>query len=168
MRLILFSFFILILINSACKSPANAHKNIMPGIVVDEKNPSQPVLQGVTGTVAQLVGNQMPKVGRTPPQPKAFPTTVFFYEPTNIAQVTALNQSALYSSINTQLITSVKTDSTGAFTQSLPVGTYSVFVKVGNYYFANLLDTQNNIALVRVEKDKLTVQKIIVNNAAAY
>jgi hypothetical protein len=66
------------------------------------------------------------------------------------------------------MVSSVETDSTGAFKQALPTGTYSVFVQVNKQFYANSFDIRNNIFLVQVEEGKLTEIKIVVNNAASY
>jgi len=173
MRLILFSLFILILVGTSCKPPVKtggSNLQNLPGSPkgANSKNTYQPVLQGITGTITIVSGNQMPKVGRPAPAPKAYPTTVFFYEPTNISQAIQINNSALFLSIATKLVASAKTDADGAYVQALPEGKYSVFVKVRDNYFANLYDVQNNINVVNVEKGKLTEHKIVVNNDAAY
>ena len=173
MRLILFSLFTLMIVSLSCKPPVTTGSKIRNGVNnapkgAMSKNAHQPVLQGITGTITIVSGNQMPKVGRPAPAPKAFPTTVFFYEPTNISQVIQINNSALFLSIATKLVAAAKTDADGAYVQALPEGKYSVFVKVRDNYFANLYDVQNNINIVNVEKGKLTEHKIVVNNDAAY
>ncbi len=138
----------------ACKSP--------------KKIQETPVLQGIKGVVNKSIGNQMPRIGQTPSIPKPFPTTVFFYEPTNTSQVNQIGTSPLYRAIFTKLIATVETDSAGVFTAKLPVGNYSVFVQVDKQFFANSFDIRNNISLVIVEAGKITDVKITVNNAASY
>lgn len=133
-----------------------------------QKVTEEPILQGIIGTVKQVTGNQMPRIGAPPASGKPFPTTVFFYEPANTTQVNQIGQSPLYTAIYTKMVASVDTDSTGTFKAKLPIGTYSVFVQVGKNFFANSFDIRNNISLVAVEGNKLTDVKIIVNNAASY
>ena len=128
------------------------------------------IKQGLTGVVIEVRGNQMPMKNA----PKAssgsngIQTTVFVYEPTNISQVSRIETSPVYTAIRTKLVASVETDSTGRFTVALPPGSYSVFVKQGKGYFANLFDTNNNIALFTVEEGKLTEVKLTINNKASY
>ncbi|TAG11744.1 MAG: hypothetical protein EAZ35_08330 [Sphingobacteriia bacterium] len=138
----------------ACKSP--------------KKIQETPVLQGIIGVVNKSMGNQMPRIGQPPSIPQPFPTTVFFYEPTNTSQVNQIGNSPLYRAIYTKLIATVQTDSVGVFTAKLPVGNYSVFVQVDKQFFANSFDIRNNISLVMVEAGKITDVKITVNNAASY
>lgn len=154
MRLILFLATIGWMASLSCKPP--------------QKLPENQVKQGISGTIAEAVGNQMPRVGQAPPEPKPYPTTVFFYEPTNIRQANQMETAPLFTAIYTKLVATVQTDSAGAFMQPLPVGTYSVFVQVGQQFFANEFDLRNNISLVTVEPGKLTKIKIVVNHTAAY
>jgi hypothetical protein len=149
----------------SCKSPNKASQT------PSEMTKQPVIIQGIKGNVQVVTGNQMPspnndgtkKNGGSP-----YPTTVFFYEPTNINQVIRVNQGPLYNIINTKLVSTVKTDSTGAFIADLPIGTYSVFVQVDKLFFANNFDIRNNISLVSVEANKLTEISILVNNKASY
>lgn len=133
-----------------------------------KKSRETPVLEGITGVVTKISGNQMPRIGQAPSAPKPFPTTVFFYEPTNLLQVNQLENAPLYSVIYTKLVATTETDSIGRFTAKLPIGSYSVFVQVTNQFFANSFDIRNNISLVRVEEGKLAEMKITVNISASY
>ncbi len=142
------------MLEPACKSP--------------QKIQETPILEGITGVVNKVAGNQMPRIGQPPAVPKPFPTTVFIYAPTNISQVSQIGSSPLYTAIFTKLITTVETDSAGLFKVKLPVGSYSVFVQVNKSFFANNFDIRNNIALVAVEEGKTTDIKITVNHEASY
>ena len=148
---ILFLFSLTIL---ACSSVKKANSSV--------------ILQGFTGQITELTGNQMPMKGAQPAIPKGIATTVFIYEPTNINQVRRLGTAASYTAINTKLVASVDTDSTGNFTIALPVGNYSVFVKQGSQFYANLFDTNNNIALFTVEEGKLTKVNLAVSSGASF
>jgi len=106
--------------------------------------------------------------GASPSVPKGILTTVLIYEPTNIRQVSRSGSSPLYTAISTKLVASVDTDSTGAFAISLPPGAYSVFIKQGKQFYANLFDTNNNIALFTVEEGKITEARLIVSLRANY
>ena len=154
MKQILFSLFAIILINIACSSAKKAN--------------SVPEIQGIQGKVTEVTGNQMPMIGEPKPVPKGIKTTVLVYQPTNTNQVTQVGSSPLYTTISTNWVASVETDSTGAFTVALPVGSYSLFIKQGDQFYANLFDSNNNIALFTVEAEKLTVVKLQINNRATY
>ena len=133
-----------------------------------KKVKSTMVTQGIAGFVTEATGNQMPMKGTPPAVSKGILTTVVVFEPTNLSQVTQKGTSPLYTKISTKQVASVETDSTGAFTVDLPVGSYSVFVKRGDLFFANLFDTNNNISLFTVEEGKLTTVKMVVNDKAVY
>jgi hypothetical protein len=152
MRLILFLILGIFLTILSCKSTKTSQVAT--------------ITQGITGTVEQITGNQMPRIGREPDKPKPFPTTVFFYAPTDLTQVLRVDQTPLYTAIYTKLVASVETDSLGRFTANLPVGTYSVFVQVEKKFFANSFDIRNNISLASVDENKLTDIKILVNHKA--
>ena len=154
MKQILFSLFAIILINIACSSSKKANS-------VSE-------IQGIQGIVTEVTGNQMPMMGEPKPQPNGIKTTVFIYEKTNINQVTQIGSSPIYTIINTKQVAFVETDSSGAFTLALPVGSYSLFIKQGNQFYANLFDSDNNIALFTVEEGKLTQVSLQINNSATY
>ena len=127
------------------------------------------VKQGIAGLITESIGNQMPMKGAAPAQPRGIATTVYFYEPTQLKQTIRYEAiSGYYTMIKSRLVASVDTDSTGAFAISLPAGKYSVFVKKGPYYYANLFDVENNIALFTVEADQLTKISLTVNSAATY
>lgn len=156
MRHILFIAFLGILTIYACSSA--------------KKTKSIEITQGISGVIAELKGNQMPMKGAPANEPKPIPAaTLFVYEPTNLSDVTKSQISPiLYTSINTKMVASVLSDSTGRFSVALPPGTYSLFVQQGKLFFANLFDSQNNIQLVTVEADKVTQFNITINSGATY
>lgn len=125
--------------------------------------------QGISGLITEVKGNQMPKVGVPPASPKPVSTTLYVYEPTHLSQVKALEAgSPLYTTINRKLVASVLSDSLGRYSVALPAGTYSVFVKKGDYFFANMFDRENNIQLVSVDSGKITPLNILINSGASY
>jgi len=126
------------------------------------------ITQGIRGVIIEAAGNQMPMKGASPSVPKGILTTVLIYEPTNIRQVNRSGSSPLYTAISTKPVASVDTDSTGAFIISLPPGSYSLFVKQGAQFYANLFDTNNNIALFTVEEGKITEARLTVSLRANY
>ena len=150
----LFFLFLILLTILACSSVKKTNSSV--------------ITQGFTGRVTEIAGNQMPMKGGPPVVPKGIATTVLIYEPTHISQVSRLGTSATYTAIGTKLVASVDTDSTGNFTIALPVGAYSVFVKQGDRFYANLFDTNNNIALFSVEEGKLTQVNLTVSSGASF
>ncbi len=154
MKHILFFLFTVSLILIACSSV--------------KKTDSSVINQGITGRITEQTGNRMPMKDAVPETPKGVVSTVLIYEPTHISQVTREGTAPVYTAIRTKLVASVETDSTGNFTVALPVGNYSLFVKQGKNFYANLFDTNNNIALFTVAEGKLTNVNLTVSNKASF
>ncbi len=132
------------------------------------QNTAVKTVQGIDGYVFKISGNQMPMPGMAAPKPAGIATTVFVYEMTNLREVVRINNSPSYSAIHKKLITTIQSDSTGHFSVQLPVGTYSLFTKTGSLYYANLFDSENNIAPVKVEEGKITSTVIKLDAGATY
>ena len=64
--------------------------------------------------------------------------------------------SPYYQAVLTHLIRQVDTDDKGYFQVVLPPGTYSVFTKKGDLFYATQRDEMNNIAPVKVLPGKIT------------
>lgn len=111
---------------------------------------------GIKGHVYLVKGNQMPSPDRPPAAPAGLETELYIHALTSISQVVRVESSAFYSQVNTPLITMVKTDASGAFSVKLPPGSYSLFVKKGDKYYANIFDDKNNIYPVEVLTGKMT------------
>ena len=122
------------------------------------KNQKLPIKikQGIDGYVYKISGNQMPSPNSIAAKPNGIATTIYIYDSTNIRDVVRIGYSASYSSINKKLITSVESDSTGHFFVALPVGSYSLFIKVNNVFYSNLFDIDNNISLTKVTENNIT------------
>jgi len=90
-------------------------------------------------------------------------STVCIFELTSDNQVVragsgnsgAIN-SPYYQAVLTHLIRQIETDDQGHFQVVLPPGTYSVFTKKGNLFYATQRDEKNNIAPVKVLPGKIT------------
>ena len=98
----------------------------------------------------------MPSPDRPPAAPAGLETELYIHALTSMDQVTRVGTTSFYSQVNTPLITMVKTDASGAFSVKLPPGMYSLFVKKGDNYYANLFDDKNNIHPVEVVAGKMT------------
>ena len=151
MKQVLFCVFIVLLISVSCKTQKVST-----------------VQSGIEGTVTEETGNQMPMVGGSAGAPKAFKTTVYIYDSTNISKAKQVGTSPLFLSVNTRLVQKLDTDEAGRFSAALPAGTYSVFVLKGGAFFANQFDEKNNIGICRVEVGKQTHIQIKVNTDATY
>jgi hypothetical protein len=127
-----------------------------------------PADQGISGRITEVRGNRMPMKDAPPSTGRGVLTNVLFYEPTTLAQVDRIGGSPSYTAIHTKLVASVSTDSTGAYTIALPVGSYSLFIQRDNHYYSNLFDTANRIALFTVEKGKMTTANLVISAGASY
>ncbi len=125
-------------------------------------------LQGIEGYVYFISGNQMPSPGKKPKPPKGIKTILYIYRLTNIAQVKRQGQSSYYSAIQTKLIKTTQSDSTGYFSVQLEPGKYSLFTKTGDFFYANLFDKDNNIAPAEVLINKMTKLEIRIDHDATY
>ena len=162
MKRVLFYVFILIIWGIACKTPRGTNTTNASG------NQSSTQLQGIVGEVTEVTGNQMPMVGGSAGAPKAFKTTVYIYDSTNVSQTKQIGTSPLFLTVNTRLVQKLDTNEAGQFSAALEAGTYSVFVRKGGAFFANQFDEKNNIGICRVEVGKQTRIQISVNNDATY
>ena len=124
--------------------------------------------QGIVGTVLQLTGNRMPAKNAKPILPRGISAEVYVYQKTNITQTERFGGGATYSAIHTRQITSITTDSAGKFMVLLPVGSYSLFIKKQNRYYANSFDANNNINVVVVDRDKLTNVTLMDTEGATF
>lgn len=124
--------------------------------------------QGIEGYVYRVSGNQMPSPGRKISMPKGFKTTLYIYQLANIRQVIRNGQSAFYSSINTNLVSKIETDTNGYFKIRMEPGRYSLFTKKDKLFFANWFDKDNNIAPAEVLPGKMTKTEFIVDYDAVY
>ncbi|HLI92846.1 MAG TPA: carboxypeptidase-like regulatory domain-containing protein [Puia sp.] len=82
--------------------------------------------------------------------------TICVFELTNDRQVTRKGTSPYCEAVHTKLIRQVDTDDKGNFRIPLPPGTYSVFTRKNNLYYASRRDEKNNIAPVTVVPGKWT------------
>lgn len=126
------------------------------------------ITQGITGVVVEVSGNQMPMIGEEPPKPKGIKAEVLVYEKTNINQTVKDVTAGFYTSVTTKQIATIVADSLGKFSIQLPVGTYSLFVKFGNKFYANLFNQYNDINTVTVDSLKISETAIRVNYKAVY
>jgi|694.fasta_scaffold03279_13 hypothetical protein len=124
--------------------------------------------QGISGYILQEKGNRMPSPDKPASTPQGLKTMVFIHSVTEVTQLTKLATPGLYQSVNTPAVASATTDSTGYFSVSLPPGTYSIFVKYGEGFYANWFNEKNQVSPVEVLEQKVTKVKLIVSAGASY
>lgn len=124
--------------------------------------------QGIEGFVGSQKGNQMPSPDMPAAQPTPVSTALYIHELTNIKDVQKSGTAAFYTQINTRLIKTVLSDTSGKFLVELPVGQYSLFIKKGKLFYANQFDEKNNIFPVKVDSLQLSKISFIDNSAATF
>ncbi|GGB14259.1 carboxypeptidase regulatory-like domain-containing protein [Puia dinghuensis] len=127
--------------------------------------------QGIEGVARRPAGNHMPSPRYHPGLPAGVKATICVFGLTNDTQVIKAGAVGLYRSIQTRLIRQTDTDDSGRFRILLPPGTYSVFTRKGNLFYATRRDEKNNIAPVEVLPGKMTRVECSVesdHNTAVY
>lgn len=124
------------------------------------------ISQGAEGHITRLTGNQMPMKGRPQPKGKGIIADVVIYKATSVQQ--AQGHIPLFTLVNGQPVAQTQSDSTGYYKVALPVGKYSVFVKVGEQFFAAETDGQGTLNPVEVTIRQIAQRNVVVNVGAAY
>jgi hypothetical protein len=143
---------------------------LMPLVTVShiESSTSYTSRQGIEGYIYRISGNHMPSPDVKPSRPKGIRTALYIYPITNLSQVSRKENASFYTSIQTKLFRKIMSDTNGYFNAKLPVGKYSLFVKVDSLYYSNLFDGANNIFPVTVSQNKMTKVEFKVDHDAAY
>ncbi len=131
------------------------------------KDGSPTIKQGVFGRVMWLEGNMMPSpdVKQTGGKPAA--RTVHIYQITNANE--AVGQSPLFSSVQTKLVATAKTNKDGYFQCKLLPGRYSIFTaEEDGKLFANLFEGNGEITPFEVKENQVTTYNININYKAFY
>jgi hypothetical protein len=152
MRTILAVFYLYVVLFNWCCAPKLSSSNN--------------ISQGISGYVKEVRGNQMPSPDIARAAPKGIETTIYVYELTNLSQVQGT--APFYKTIGTKFIQSITSDSLGHFAAELPAGSYSLFTKLDEQFYANSFDEKNNIAAVTVEENKVSEVNITISAKASY
>lgn len=126
------------------------------------------IRQGLEGVVQIARGDRMPSPDLPKEEPAGYPTTVYIHELTPLAQLRKTDQSGLFLSVPTPLITSVTTDSVGRFSIALSPGNYSLFVKYKNGFYANWFNEKNQVGPAEVQENKITQLKLLITAEATF
>ncbi len=128
------------------------------------------ISQGVWGNVWFWEGNHMPSTDENSSTGTISPVTreIYIHEATTIADVTAAQDASFYSKIDTALITTTSSDSDGFYEATLPPGSYSVFVKENDLFYANSYTGNGEINLVTIEQDSVKKYQIDITYQAAF
>ena len=74
----------------------------------------------------------------------------------------------LAADIPTALVTAVRSDQNGYFEVELPQGRYSLFVREGGYYYANLIDGEGYVFPVEVKEGEAAGIQFDITYMATY
>ncbi|GAB4035457.1 hypothetical protein GCM10028809_44340 [Spirosoma gilvum] len=124
--------------------------------------------QGICGTVLIKKGNQMPGPGKSASQGAPEVREVLIFPLLNMNQVKMGDNGFIDSVGNIKPVKTVKSDKSGKFCISLPVGHYSVVVREPKGLYANLSDTHNNLFPVNVRKNTRADIKIEITHQAVF
>lgn len=108
-----------------------------PGMQLPPDTRSQVTIsQGMWGNVWFWEGDFMPRPESEPFHGTVTPVVreVLVYEPTNVSSCTG--GGGFFSAVSAKLVATAISNASGFFQVSLPPGTYSVFIKEGQLYYA--------------------------------
>ncbi|MFH2067219.1 MAG: carboxypeptidase regulatory-like domain-containing protein [Pseudomonadota bacterium] len=151
----LFSFFL-----SACSDS----DDISPEGEAGDRSPEKVTIsQGVWGNVWFWEGNHMPTTDENAVSGTITPVEreIYIHEATTIHDVSSAQDYSFYSEIHTPLMATTVSDADGFFQASLQPGSYSIFVKENNLFYAALFSGTGEINPVTVGQD--TVQKVQID-----
>jgi hypothetical protein len=147
------------------RSPENETQASLPKN--DEK---VTISQGVWGNIWFWEGNHMPSTDENTSTGTITPVerVIYIYEATTTADVTAAQDASFYSKIDTALITTTSSDSDGFYEATLPPGSYSIFIKENDLFYANSFTGNGEINLVTIEQDSVQKYQIDITYQAAF
>ncbi len=128
------------------------------------------ISQGVWGNVWFWEGDHMPSTDEDTSTGTISPVVreIYIHEAATSADVTATQDPSFFSKIDTALITTTYSDSDGFYEATLPPGTYSIFVKENNLFYANSFTGNGEINLVTIEQDRVQKYQIDITYQAAF
>jgi hypothetical protein len=126
------------------------------------------VKQGIRGCVYAVKGNQMPGPGVPRKKPTGIAASVYIFTLVNMSQVERSEKASFYKTVHARPVKVAEADSTGYFEASLDTGEYSLFIKVGEYYYSGVRDQYDNINPVKVYSSRQTYVELFYKSGAAY
>lgn len=122
--------------------------------------------QGLYGQVFWVSGNQMPGPEVVLSANQGTCREILIYELTTFADATQVGP--FFRDIKTRLVATVKSKADGTFKIKLPPGSYSVFTRERNGFYANLFDQDNNINPVVIKPNNFAWKTITIDYEVAY
>lgn len=127
-----------------------------------------PMAQGIYGFVRKSTGNQMPSLGSPKRKPRGIPSTIYIFPVVNLSQVEPDLKASFYKTVHAKVVKVVQSDSTGYFEAALDTGQYSLFVRIGDLYYAAQTDQFNHLAPATVKPSTQTYVELTVHYGAVY
>lgn len=121
--------------------------------------------QGIAGHVWFWKGNFMPVSRGDICQVQR---QVYVYELTTREEVEQIGYTPFFSSVHTELVTSVESDEEGFFQVELEPGSYSLFVQEGEYLYSNSYGGNGEIFRVDVTASEVTETRINITHQAVF
>ena len=137
------------------------------GSAKDNPQGDQENTQGITGVLMVRQGDFMPSPEENPPKrgtEKPSSGQVYVYQAVSVANA---GMGPYYNSLGEPMHI-IKTDEEGTFSQELPAGTYSLFIKTEQGLYANIFDGQGLINPVTVKEGAMTDVQLVQDNQATY
>ncbi|NOT77216.1 MAG: carboxypeptidase regulatory-like domain-containing protein [Cyclobacteriaceae bacterium] len=122
--------------------------------------------QGLRGQVFWVSGNQMPGPESVLSPNQGTTREIVVYELTTIKDATQIGP--FFRDIKTKFVASILSKPDGSFKIKLAPGSYSVFTKEKNGFYANLFDDKNNINPVVVRESEYPWLTITIDYEATY
>ena len=122
------------------------------------------ITEGIWGTLVKTEGNCMPVVNFDFCKQYPVKREIVIYEYTKMDETR--HEFTKFFEIYTKLVAITTCDEEGFFEFVLEPGKYSVFVKEGEYFYANLFDGQGGIEPAIVESSKVSKKDLNLNYAS--
>lgn len=109
----------------------------------------------------------MPSPNRAQRKPKGIKCDLYIYQPTTLKQ--AMGSNPVFTNVNSKLVTTVHSDSTGYYAVKLAVGKYSVFIRTDDqHFFADESDGEGVLNPAEVVANKVTPRNFTLRRGAVY
>ena len=155
----LFLFILMLSCNKDLPESICYHKDYPPG-----GNHKVTINQGLWGDVWYWKGDFQPEGFGTICQVKR---EIYIFALTTMDDVLKPKPyGPFYSKINTNLVTTIKSDTTGFFQVALEPGSYSLFVKEDTCFYSNLSDGHGAIFPVTIDSGKVVGVRIDITYEA--
>jgi hypothetical protein len=160
-----FTFFLIIFLLSCYKEP-EPESICYSASYPPRNNEKVTINQGLWGDVWFWKGDFMPFNFGTICQVHR---KIYIYELTMMTNVVRSKPySPFYSKINTNLVTTIESDTSGFFQVELEPGSYSLFVFEDTCFYSNLFDGNGAIFPVKIESGKVTEVRFDITYDATY